>query len=97
MNEKDVLDRLKAIDERIAGIETNLVEVLNQKDDVNEWLQKRLKNRDATIVLLANAIDKIYRHNEAARAAVVQHYGRTHAPIVTDLQLRAKESKKKNA
>ena len=29
------------------------------------------------------ALDAIYNHNEAARAAVIQHYGTLHSPVPT--------------
>jgi hypothetical protein len=40
------------------------------------------------VIRMRDALDAIYRHNEAARAAVVLHYGTTHAPVIFELRAR---------
>lgn len=44
-------------------------------------LRQRAAALEGEVVKMRNALDAIYNHNEAARAAVVQHYGLHHSEI----------------
>jgi exonuclease VII small subunit len=80
---EDVLKRMDKVEKRLDTVVANFQETVNLKD----WRIQRLEKE---IVKMSRAIDAIYRHNEAARAAVERHYGTRHGAIVRELI--AKES-----
>lgn len=80
----DCKRRLAVLAAPAAGVEMedsfHLTEPANQTAPGDALVREAIRMRDA--------LDTIYRHNEAARTAVVMHYGTCHAPRISALPAR---------
>lgn len=76
------------INERLDNIEMLLSE--NQQVHELRIAQKDrdIEIREKEILKLVKALDDVYNHNEACRAAVKQYYGLHHNAVVREIQAR---------